>query len=960
MPFKTIIKYLTLTGLILIVCIQAAFISLPLIADALIKQKFGKELNEFQLDFTTNNIGFSRTLIRDLSFGEDLKADTVELVYTIKNFNSFQLEKITVLGLSSKVHLLDGQKIKFNSFVFPTKENKNDKNNHSISKLDFKKITAFLPRQIRIKNSHIKALHKSTDFLIPIDLMAVIDPEEQKADVKVSLKPNGQNINIGISGDFIDKSLAFKAMGQQIQPDCIIPKIPIVPGNIRFSGPLDFKIESDDLTEWRINASGINIDHPQSPKVTLKQINGLLSIGSETFDILFRSNGIIKLSSPGLSIPDFSFTMDSTLNKETSPKFNLSLKNLEEGWTLKGEQVDWLPALKKLSEDLSILNSELSLSLSGDLEDQTCKLDISSESIINKINAEIVKTGPVQLNTEFKGNLFKPNKDNFISFKSKFGELNWTSGSNTIGLKNLHGKGNLKLHFPKQLKQNDRVHFLGGNVELTSSSLFLQTGSDTAKIPNISFKAKVKQSANPSGLSLGIDGSFSQAKFNHKQANGTVQKGGISGIISFSPDYTHKAVLKTRLGNMDATLIKHPISIKGLSLELPMTYPFKPNTSQGTFLVKHTSYAQKAKASLSGSINQTADMAFNTSGRIDNTHIPGLYADFNIDAGLDLKQVPWADAMVKTNQFLLTQEELSSIVPTTNIPGSFQIDLSTQAKIQYQRHQLNTSAVVNIHDGSIDFPGLDLTALGITGNISFNNLEKLESVPGQLVSIKSIDAGQFKFDNADIRFSIEDGKSLNIENLKLNWCNGLVSTESIRLPAPDNRLSLTLYCDRLEMDSLLRQIGAFDARGGGTLNGRIPVIYRDGDISFDDGFLFSTPGQGGRVFVKDLDRMLEGFPKDTPEFSQLDLAGEALKDFQYEWAKLKMNTQGDTLAVHMELDGKPAAVLPFEYNKKLNSFARVDAKSPGSKFQGVKLDVNLKLPFNRVMKFGNKLKNIMD
>jgi len=63
--------------------------------------------------------------------------------------------------------------------------------------------------------------------------------------------------------------------------------------------------------------------------------------------------------------------------------------------------------------------------------------------------------------------------------------------------------------------------------------------------------------------------------------------------------------------------------------------------------------------------------------------------------------------------------------------------------------------------------------------------------------------------------------------------------------------------------------------------------------------------------------------------------------------------------VNMELDGKPARPLPFVYKKDLGSFVRVDAKSPGSHFQGIKLDVNLQLPFNQVMQFGQKIQKLI-
>jgi hypothetical protein len=154
-------------------------------------------------------------------------------------------------------------------------------------------------------------------------------------------------------------------------------------------------------------------------------------------------------------------------------------------------------------------------------------------------------------------------------------------------------------------------------------------------------------------------------------------------------------------------------------------------------------------------------------------------------------------------------------------------------------------------------------------------------------------------------------------------------------------------------------VGGFNAQGNGTLNGRIPLLYSNGDISFDNGFLFSTPGSGGKIMIRNSDRIIAGIPMDNPQFAQLDLAREALKDFDYQWAKLIFTTFDNTLDLKMEIDGKPSKVLPFEYKREFNGFRRVDASSPGSLFEGITLDVNLKLPFNEVMEFGNRIQSFL-
>jgi hypothetical protein len=53
----------------------------------------------------------------------------------------------------------------------------------------------------------------------------------------------------------------------------------------------------------------------------------------------------------------------------------------------------------------------------------------------------------------------------------------------------------------------------------------------------------------------------------------------------------------------------------------------------------------------------------------------------------------------------------------------------------------------------------------------------------------------------------------------------------------------------------------------------------------------------------------------------------------------------------MQLDGKPAQSLPFVYQKDIGGFARVEAGVQGSIFQGIRLDVNFRLPLNKIMQY---------
>ncbi|MBF0467403.1 MAG: YdbH domain-containing protein [Desulfamplus sp.] len=307
----------------------------------------------------------------------------------------------------------------------------------------------------------------------------------------------------------------------------------------------------------------------------------------------------------------------------------------------------------------------------------------------------------------------------------------------------------------------------------------------------------------------------------------------------------------------------------------------------------------------------------------------------------------------------------------------FSFRIASNGWFAFRDHQMDSHLNLDLSDGTFSMPEKKINLSGISTSVVFNELPSMRSVAGQVLTIEKIDIKDLEISNARVKYTIESNKksvsgkerlptkgkseyipALLVENASFNWCDGKVISDSIRFSSSDSNYHMSLFCDRLKLSSILQQVGAFDAEGEGTLNGRIPVSFSGGDISFDNGFLYSTPGQGGKIKVLGTEKLTAGIPMDTPQFSQVDLAREALKNYRYEWARLGFDTQGDQLVVKMEFDGKPENALPFVYKKDLGSFVRVSGKNAGSHFQGIKIDLNLQLPFNRVLRFGNQMNNL--
>jgi hypothetical protein len=398
------------------------------------------------------------------------------------------------------------------------------------------------------------------------------------------------------------------------------------------------------------------------------------------------------------------------------------------------------------------------------------------------------------------------------------------------------------------------------------------------------------------------------------------------------------------------------MAVQGIWAQIPVTYPHVGKS--GRFSVGKLMFDNQSFLTGGGSIHRTEKKTVQFDGTFQMPESDAMSIELNGTAGLD--PGIHGHVTVKTNRFKVSPANFEKFMPQSLFPVEYDLDVQATGFAGWENHQLSTGGDLVIYDGSVSVPDQNLTVEEIQGHLKFNDLLAPASVPGQGMTIARIQAGDFKATDAMVRFTLEKGPCLLVENLRVNWAGGRVSTESFRMPSEDQSVDLTLYCDRIQLNQLLAQMGGFDAQGNGSLNGRIPVKFKNGEISFDNGFLFSTPGQGGRIVIQNPEKLMAGVPMDSPGFSQLDLAGEALKDFEYTWAKLTFTTQGDTLTANMELDGKPGRILPFVYEKDINSFVRVDAKSPGSRFQGIKLDVNLTFPFNQVVTFGNKIRKLLN
>ncbi len=300
---------------------------------------------------------------------------------------------------------------------------------------------------------------------------------------------------------------------------------------------------------------------------------------------------------------------------------------------------------------------------------------------------------------------------------------------------------------------------------------------------------------------------------------------------------------------------------------------------------------------------------------------------------------------------------VSSLDPLITLPPGMQLAgrLQGKASLSFGPNQGPGTASLQLRQGRIEMPEEKIVLSGIDLNLALFALPLLHSDPGQLLKIETIDLGNLHFSDASVHFRLQDLRTIFIEKARLAWCDGHVEAGSLTLAVGGEKLETVLYCDRLNFSQLLGQFGIHNSEGQGSLNGRLPLSISGTDIRFDDGFLFSTPGEHGRVRFSNTEALRQGMSA-SDRAASLDYSLDALKNFSYNWARLLFNTTGNDLLIAMQIDGKPATPLPYAYRD--GQIVR-DAKGAGLQHP-IQLDVNFHLPSMEIFRFGKNIQTIRE
>ncbi len=573
--------------------------------------------------------------------------------------------------------------------------------------------------------------------------------------------------------------------------------------------------------------------------------------------------------------------------------------------------------LKNFSPELKKINPEGQLTLSGNIaiEDLTHVSDLL-------VTAHLTK------------------------FKSVMGNLAFTDFPGmplTITVKKSREKISSEIKHLSVVSPLEGSAEMLGEYDLTNKAF---TGAGQITIETISLPINFSFSGNQTG---------SETRFKFSSSTDSFSLGKTLSPL-FSPFSTHGEVsIRERniTGNIYAsvdrvTLPVEQTEFQNISLFLPLQFPLsKKNNSAGTFKIGSVSYHSSPSASIEGKIG------LNSTGVTFSSHITSPFGpDLQVQCSGSLKM----DRRGELNCHLpRSRINSASFPPYIHLPPDFSFEgsLSAEAGFSSTDKIAGGRLLLQVNDGTMIIAENKLTPIDIS--VTFPDLPLLQSAPSQLCSIGSIELGNVKLSNAKVYFRLESLQSLFVEKSTFAWCGGKVESGGFRLLTTEQELEATLYCDRLNFTQLLGQFGIEDTEGEGSLNGKLPILLSKESITFDDGFLFSTPGDSGIIRFNNTSQLRQGIGA-IDQTPYLDYSMQALENFAYNWTKLTFNSQEEDLLIKMQIDGKPAVPLAFGYKK---GHIIPTEKGPGLQHP-ILLDVNFRLPITHLFEYGKNMQSIME
>jgi hypothetical protein len=284
------------------------------------------------------------------------------------------------------------------------------------------------------------------------------------------------------------------------------------------------------------------------------------------------------------------------------------------------------------------------------------------------------------------------------------------------------------------------------------------------------------------------------------------------------------------------------------------------------------------------------------------------------------------------------------------VPGAKDLEVLGTLQMTAAGDAEETTATVDCFIKTLLAPEHSLSLTNLSTRCALQLAGGLRSLPQQMLNTESISMGELTLKNLRMQYQLEPSSVFYIENLEFDFCKGQVGVQNVRIPPHMTNLTFRLQCDRLSLEQVMASCGVDSFSGDGELNGRVPIRWANGAVHISQGFLFTTPGHSGTFKIGQTEALAAVLPAGSSAKAEIRLVSAALKNFDYDWITLTLNSEGEDLIAVVEISGMPANELPFQYDSRNGNYVEIELKKPGQGFyRAMRFTLNFNVPLNQLL-----------
>jgi hypothetical protein len=215
--------------------------------------------------------------------------------------------------------------------------------------------------------------------------------------------------------------------------------------------------------------------------------------------------------------------------------------------------------------------------------------------------------------------------------------------------------------------------------------------------------------------------------------------------------------------------------------------------------------------------------------------------------------------------------------------------VSANAEATWSGRDLACNVGVALHEGEATLPGDSGEINGLEVGLKLDLLPDMISRPHQTLRFSRVKAGSLSFVDGRARFQIDGPGRLFVEEAHTGWCGGILDTYALRIDTAKTDMGAVVYARDVDVGEFIRLFPDVQGSGEGRLYGRLPAFRRNGRYGYGDGFLYSIPGEHGRLQLRELGAL-------APAVRAMGATGliveDSLRDLDYSLFRVDIRPKG--------------------------------------------------------------------